>query len=44
MTKITEEMKEVVAKTRGFAVATATKDGDPQGSSFSLGYGEQERI
>ncbi|HEX73628.1 MAG TPA: pyridoxamine 5'-phosphate oxidase [Dehalococcoidia bacterium] len=29
MAKITEEMKEVIAKTRGFAVATATKDGDP---------------
>ena len=29
MAKITEEMKGVVAKTKGFAVATATKDGDP---------------
>ena len=29
MAKITEEMKQVVAKTKGFALATATKDGDP---------------
>ena len=29
MAKITEEMKEVVAKTKGFAIATATKDGVP---------------
>jgi predicted pyridoxine 5'-phosphate oxidase superfamily flavin-nucleotide-binding protein len=29
MAKITEEMKEVAGKTKGFAVATATKDGDP---------------
>ena len=29
MAKITEEMKEVAEKTRCFAVATATKDGDP---------------
>jgi len=26
---ITEEMKEVAGKTKGFAVATATKEGDP---------------
>jgi hypothetical protein len=29
MAKITEEMKEVAGKTKGFAVATATKDGEP---------------
>ena len=29
MAKITEEMKEVAGATRGFALATATKDGDP---------------
>ena len=29
MARITEEMKEVAGKTRAFAVATATKEGDP---------------
>ena len=29
MAKITEEMKEVTQKTKGFAVATVAKDGDP---------------
>ena len=29
MATITEEMKEVASKTRGFAIATATMDGDP---------------
>ncbi len=29
MARITEEMKEVAGKTKAFAVATATKDGDP---------------
>jgi len=28
MAKITEEMKEIAQKTKGFAVATVTKDGD----------------
>lgn len=29
MPKITEEIKEVASKTRGWALATATKDGIP---------------
>ena len=37
MAKITEEMKQVVAKTKGFAIATATKDGDPHVVPVGLG-------
>jgi predicted pyridoxine 5'-phosphate oxidase superfamily flavin-nucleotide-binding protein len=29
MAKITDEMKDIAAKTKGFALATVTKDGDP---------------
>jgi predicted pyridoxine 5'-phosphate oxidase superfamily flavin-nucleotide-binding protein len=29
MAKITDEMKDIANKTKGFALATATKDGDP---------------
>jgi predicted pyridoxine 5'-phosphate oxidase superfamily flavin-nucleotide-binding protein len=38
MAKITEEMKEVAGKAKGFAVATATKDGDPH--VIPVGFGK----
>ena len=38
MAKITEEMKEVAGKAKGFAVATATKEGLP--NVVSIGFGK----
>ena len=38
MAKITEEMKEIASKTKGFALATATKDGDPH--IIPVGFGK----
>ncbi|MBE9502161.1 MAG: pyridoxamine 5'-phosphate oxidase family protein [Chloroflexi bacterium] len=38
MARITEEMKEVAGKTKGFALATATKDGDPH--VIPVGFGK----
>jgi len=37
MVKITEEMKEVAKKAKGFAIATATKDGEPNVVSIGSG-------
>ena len=38
MAKITEEMKKVATKTKGFALATATKDGSPH--VIPVGFGK----
>ncbi len=38
MAKITDEMKDIVSKTKGFALATATKDGDPH--VIPVGFGK----
>ena len=38
MAKITDEMKEVAAKTKGFALATTTRDGDPH--LIPVGFGK----
>lgn len=38
MVKITEEMKEVAKKAKGWAVATATKEGEP--NVVSIGFGK----
>ncbi|MGB9791353.1 MAG: pyridoxamine 5'-phosphate oxidase family protein [Thermacetogeniaceae bacterium] len=37
MTKITEEIKEVAAKTKGWSLATATKDGIPNVVAIAFG-------
>ncbi|MDI6886234.1 MAG: pyridoxamine 5'-phosphate oxidase family protein [archaeon] len=37
MAKITEEVKEVVGKSKGFAVATATKEGEPNVVPIAFG-------
>jgi predicted pyridoxine 5'-phosphate oxidase superfamily flavin-nucleotide-binding protein len=37
MVKITEEVKEVVGKSKGFAVATATKEGEPNVVPLAFG-------
>jgi len=37
MAKITEEMKEVIKKAKGFAIATATKEGEP--NVVPMGFG-----
>lgn len=37
MAKITEEIKEVVAKTKGWSLATATKDGIPNVVAIAFG-------
>ena len=38
MAKITDEMKGIASKTKGFALATATKDGDPH--VIPVGFGK----
>ena len=38
MARITEEIKEIAAKTKGFAVATTTKDGEPH--VVPVGFGK----
>ena len=38
MVKITDEVKDIVAKTKGFALATATKDGAPH--VIPVGFGK----
>jgi predicted pyridoxine 5'-phosphate oxidase superfamily flavin-nucleotide-binding protein len=38
MAKITDEMKDIAAKTKGFSLATATKDGDPH--VIPVGFGK----
>ncbi len=38
MAKITDEMKDVAAKTKGFALATVTRDGDPH--VIPVGFGK----
>jgi predicted pyridoxine 5'-phosphate oxidase superfamily flavin-nucleotide-binding protein len=38
MAKITDEMKDIASKTKGFALATATKDGDPH--VIPVGFGK----
>jgi predicted pyridoxine 5'-phosphate oxidase superfamily flavin-nucleotide-binding protein len=38
MVKITDEMKGIAAKTKGFSLATATKDGDPH--VIPVGFGK----
>jgi predicted pyridoxine 5'-phosphate oxidase superfamily flavin-nucleotide-binding protein len=38
MAKITDEMKGIAAKTKGFSLATATKDGDPH--VIPVGFGK----
>ena len=38
MAKITDEMKEIAVKTKGFALATATKDDDPH--VIPVGFGK----
>ncbi|MDY7019666.1 MAG: pyridoxamine 5'-phosphate oxidase family protein [Chloroflexota bacterium] len=38
MVKITDEVKDIVAKTKGFALATATKDGTPH--VIPVGFGK----
>ena len=38
MAKITNEMKDIASKTKGFALATATKDGDPH--VIPVGFGK----
>jgi len=38
MARITEEIKEIAAKTQGFAVATTTKDGEPH--VIPVGFGK----
>jgi predicted pyridoxine 5'-phosphate oxidase superfamily flavin-nucleotide-binding protein len=38
MAKITDEMKEVAAKTKGFALATVNRDGDPH--VIPVGFGK----
>ena len=38
MAKITEEMKDIASRTKGFALATATKDGDPH--VIPVGFGK----
>ncbi len=37
MAKVTEEIKEVMKKAKGFALATCTKDGDPHVVPIALG-------
>jgi predicted pyridoxine 5'-phosphate oxidase superfamily flavin-nucleotide-binding protein len=36
MAKITQDMKDIVAKSKPFIVATATKDGKPNGVPIGL--------
>jgi predicted pyridoxine 5'-phosphate oxidase superfamily flavin-nucleotide-binding protein len=38
MAKITDAMKDIAAKTKGFSLATATKDGDPH--VIPVGFGK----
>ena len=38
MAKITDEMKDIASRTKGFALATATKDGDPH--VIPVGFGK----
>ena len=38
MAKITDEMKDIASKTKGFALATATKNGDPH--VIPVGFGK----
>ena len=38
MVKITDEVKDIVAKTKGFALATTAKDGDPH--VIPVGFGK----
>jgi len=38
MAKITDEMKDIASRTKGFALATATKEGDPH--VIPVGFGE----
>ncbi len=38
MARITDEMKDIASRTKGFALATATKDGDPH--VIPVGFGK----